>query len=101
MLIASGARCLLNSTNLFVVFLFFFSPRVAVPVDWGPTNLCSVYENFRFLYDGSRINDEDTPQSLEMEDNGNVVSFLFSVSSPVVLIGPISKPSDRHHRRYG
>jgi hypothetical protein len=28
-----------------------------------------------------------------MEDNGNVVSFLFPVSSPVVLIGSISKPS--------
>lgn len=24
----------------------------------------------RFLYDGSRIGDEDTPESLDMEDNG-------------------------------
>lgn len=24
----------------------------------------------RFLYDGNRINDDDTPASLEMEDNG-------------------------------
>ncbi|KAG6832112.1 hypothetical protein H0H87_002751 [Tephrocybe sp. NHM501043] len=26
--------------------------------------------SIRFLYDGSRINEEDTPTSLDMEDNG-------------------------------
>lgn len=25
---------------------------------------------FRFLYDGARIQDDDTPASLDMEDNG-------------------------------
>jgi len=33
------------------------------------------YLGCRFLYDGSRINDDDTPASLEMEDNGML--FLF------------------------
>ncbi|KAI0275606.1 ubiquitin-related domain-containing protein [Russula aff. rugulosa BPL654] len=49
--------------------------------------------SIRFLYDGARINDEDTPQSLDMEDNGNVVSFsLHSSASPrVILIGPLTK----------
>jgi len=28
--------------------------------------------SIRFLYDGSRINDEDTPESLEMEDNDTI-----------------------------
>jgi len=28
--------------------------------------------SIRFLYDGSRINDEDTPASLEMEDNDTI-----------------------------
>ncbi|KAF7799172.1 hypothetical protein EIP86_010403 [Pleurotus ostreatoroseus] len=26
--------------------------------------------SIRFLYDGNRINDDDTPASLDMEDNG-------------------------------
>ena len=29
-----------------------------------------VCATFRFLYDGQRINEDDTPASLEMEDNG-------------------------------
>ncbi|KAJ6523346.1 small ubiquitin-related modifier [Mycena capillaripes] len=28
--------------------------------------------SIRFLYDGSRINDDDTPMSLEMEDNDTI-----------------------------
>jgi len=32
----------------------------------------------RFLYDGSRINDDDTPASLEMEDNGLSLFLSFS-----------------------
>ncbi|KAI0033206.1 small ubiquitin-like modifier [Vararia minispora EC-137] len=28
--------------------------------------------SIRFLYDGSRINDDDTPSSLEMEDNDTI-----------------------------
>lgn len=28
--------------------------------------------SIRFLYDGSRINDDDTPASLEMEDNDTI-----------------------------
>ena len=34
-----------------------------------------------FLYDGNRINDEDTPASLDMEDNGAFSSCLFSCAS--------------------
>ena len=29
----------------------------------------------RFLYDGARIQDEDTPASLDMEDGGKHLSF--------------------------
>ncbi|KAF8460446.1 ubiquitin-related domain-containing protein [Russula ochroleuca] len=28
--------------------------------------------SIRFLYDGTRINDDDTPQSLDMEDNDTI-----------------------------
>ncbi|KAH7907434.1 small ubiquitin-related modifier [Hygrophoropsis aurantiaca] len=28
--------------------------------------------SIRFLYDGARINDDDTPQSLDMEDNDTI-----------------------------
>ncbi|KAH9961922.1 small ubiquitin-related modifier [Russula dissimulans] len=28
--------------------------------------------SIRFLYDGARINDDDTPQTLEMEDNDTI-----------------------------
>ncbi|KAJ7453705.1 small ubiquitin-related modifier [Mycena galericulata] len=31
--------------------------------------------SIRFLYDGARINDDDTPQSLDMEDNGALSLF--------------------------
>lgn len=33
-----------------------------------------IYTNIirRFLYDGNRINDDDTPASLDMEDNGTL-----------------------------
>ncbi|KAH8985410.1 small ubiquitin-like modifier [Lactarius akahatsu] len=32
--------------------------------------------SIRFLYDGARINDEDTPASLDMEDNGAFASYV-------------------------
>ena len=35
----------------------------------------AMYTFYRFLYDGTRINDDDTPNSLDMEDNGEA-SFL-------------------------
>lgn len=59
----------------FVIFVFFFLLPALLYMLIGVTDLYSVCENYRFLYDGARINDDDTPQSLEMEDNGNVVSF--------------------------
>jgi hypothetical protein len=31
----------------------------------------------RFLYDGARINDDDTPDSLDMEDNGVLIIAIF------------------------
>lgn len=33
----------------------------------------------RFLYDGNRINDEDTPASLDMEDNGAQICTIASL----------------------
>jgi hypothetical protein len=32
---------------------------------------------YRFLYDGVRINDDDTPASLDMEDNGAFLRPIF------------------------
>ncbi|KAH9989244.1 ubiquitin-related domain-containing protein [Russula vinacea] len=53
--------------------------------------------SIRFLYDGTRINDDDTPASLDMEDNGTVPPLFFCHIFPrVVLIG-----CGRHHRRHG
>ncbi|KAI6008836.1 ubiquitin-related domain-containing protein [Pisolithus orientalis] len=43
--------------------------------------------SIRFLYDGSRINEDDTPASLDMEDNGeSVISFEFwdSEMTPII-----------------
>ncbi|KAI0738217.1 ubiquitin-like protein [Daedaleopsis nitida] len=34
--------------------------------------------SIRFLYDGQRINDDDTPSSLEMDDNGTPRSLARS-----------------------
>ncbi|KAG1838229.1 small ubiquitin-related modifier [Suillus tomentosus] len=43
--------------------------------------------SIRFLYDGSRINDDDTPASLEMEDNDTIDVMVEQVggSSPAYL----------------
>lgn len=41
---------------------------------------CSIDD--RFLYDGTRINDDDTPTSLDMEDNGT--PFLPLLPRPVL-----------------
>lgn len=37
----------------------------------------------RFLYDGTRINDDDTPATLDMEDNGERDAIDF-VSFPLI-----------------
>ncbi|KAF9653604.1 hypothetical protein BDM02DRAFT_3182615 [Thelephora ganbajun] len=39
----------------------------------------------RFLYDGNRINDDDTPASLEMEDNGQYDPSLPPLISLLLL----------------
>lgn len=39
----------------------------------------------RFLYDGNRINDDDTPASLDMEDNGAYVSTTAERTSLTLL----------------
>jgi hypothetical protein len=85
-----------QSNGLNLLFSFFFLPALHYLLLTGANWLFTLYakiKNHRFLYDGSRINDDDTPASLEMEDNGNVVSFSphSSISPRVVLIGPISK----------
>ncbi|KAK7039342.1 ubiquitin-like protein SMT3 [Favolaschia claudopus] len=40
--------------------------------------------SIRFLYDGERINDDDTPASLDMEDNGTAgaIQFVASLTPP-------------------
>ena len=40
----------------------------------------------RFLYDGSRINDNDTPLTLDMEDNG---ACLWGGAMVVMLLTPV------------
>lgn len=37
-------------------------------------NLWSAHSN-RFLYDGNRLNDDDTPALLDMDDGGTFVIF--------------------------
>ena len=49
---------------------FFFSGDARVAhVHYSYTYL-SLWITNRFLYDGNRISEDDTPSSLEMEDNG-------------------------------
>ncbi|KAH8980436.1 ubiquitin-2 like Rad60 SUMO-like-domain-containing protein [Lactarius hatsudake] len=48
----------------------------------------------RFLYDGARINDEDTPASLDMEDNDTIDVMVERTSppsfpEPSLILGPI------------
>lgn len=50
---------------------------IRLAVIW-PHILSSELKINRFLYDGSRINDDDTPASLEMEDNGTCFSLFSS-----------------------
>ena len=42
----------------------------------------------RFLYDGERINEDDTPQSLEMEDNGTHCVAFFGLFAAYTLVLP-------------
>lgn len=60
------------------IFFVFYYTRVLYLLI-GETDLFffAREKNNRFLYDGTRINDDDTPASLEMEDNGTVPSPLF------------------------
>ena|SRR6266702_1107349 len=53
-------------------------------------------DKYSFLYDGARINDDDTPQSLEMEDNGVFSSYVYSYVHPVLIY-----VLHRHYRRDG
>jgi hypothetical protein len=48
-----------------------------------------------FLYDGNRINEDDTPATLEMEDNGTHIDRLYEVTTLLTIV------IGRHHRRYG
>ncbi|EGN97610.1 hypothetical protein SERLA73DRAFT_139919 [Serpula lacrymans var. lacrymans S7.3] len=41
--------------------------------------------SIRFLYDGSRINDDDTPSSLDMEDNDTIDVMVEQVGGSFVL----------------
>ena len=52
----------------FVSLLLLYADRpVVFPLPWVADD-----SSLRFLYDGNRINDDDTPASLEMEDNGGL-----------------------------
>ena len=52
----------------------------------------------RFLYDGARIGDDDTPASLDMEDNG--MSSFLCVSSRTSLIFDTCRYDRCHGRTY-
>ncbi|KAF8264833.1 ubiquitin-related domain-containing protein [Lactarius quietus] len=52
--------------------------------------------SIRFLYDGTRINVDDTPDSLDMEDNGVFPSHISSFVHPVLIDSLY-----RHYRRDG
>ncbi|KAF9467481.1 small ubiquitin-related modifier [Collybia nuda] len=41
--------------------------------------------SIRFLYDGTRINDEDTPLTLEMEDNDTIDVMVERMSRPCTI----------------
>lgn len=85
-------------------FFFFYG--------WGSSKLLDIlwdfwYDNLRafrpcltcrFLYDGSRINDDDTPASLDMEDNGASKGSLFHVRSSTYHVLPQCPPP--HNRHY-
>ena len=38
--------------------------------------MCARVDRDRFLYDGDRINEDDTPASLDMEENGTLLDAL-------------------------
>ena len=52
-----------------------------------------------FLYDGARINDDDTPDSLDMEDNGELLSTL--LLEIVSLVHPPCRYDWCHGRTWG
>lgn len=85
------------------MFFFFYFTHVPILVDWDATDpFPPLYvNNNRFLYDGTRINDDDTPQSLEMEDNGTVLPLFSHLSARHSDWLNLVKPYDRHHRRHG
>jgi len=63
--------------------LIVFSPQLDYP--WAcHLGIC------RFLYDGNRINDDDSPASLDMEDNGQ------SSPSSLLLFRALFPPFVRH-----
>ena len=59
--------------------------------------LTDIFYFHRFLYDGNRINDDDTPASLDMEDNGG---YLLTPTSGLSLISVIIRHDRRHGRTY-
>src|SRR6266849_9359769 len=49
---------------------------------------------YSFFYDGKRINDNNTPASLEMEDNGSVL-FYFFIPRASSLLTHLKNPDSR------
>ncbi|TFY66115.1 hypothetical protein EVG20_g4980 [Dentipellis fragilis] len=52
--------------------------------------------SIRFLYDGSRINDDDTPASLDMDDNDTI--DVMARARAISIRGPQTRAGDGLHR---
>lgn len=71
MLLKSGKSLILfGEWNVDDICLFLLSSITSSFYSPDSAMLTISHLNRRFLYDGARINDSDTPESLEMEDNG-------------------------------
>ena len=85
-----------------IFFVFYYTRVLYLLIGETDVSFLCARKNDRFLYDGTRINDDDTPASLEMEDNGTVPSPLFShLSAHRSDWLNFVKPYGRHHRRHG
>src|SRR6266508_1926513 len=59
---------------------FCFRCRASAPLLCISFPDSKAFFHHSFLYDGARINDDDTPDSFDMEDNGEFLSLTHSQS---------------------
>ena len=48
-----------------------FTEHLSLDIIWYPT----LFQTIRFSFDGTRINESDTPKSLDMEDGDTIEVF--------------------------